>query len=103
MTPEGKSLYKDAQYIMQFSRDAVLRAEAAGDAEDFYLRIGTSTLTPDAYITDNWSAVVKSMPDLQLRIVSFENSREAAREILANFGQHDNILIWLPVFILMIF
>ena len=88
LTPEGRSLYKDAQYIMQFSRDAVLRAEAAGDAEEFYLRVGTSILTPDAYITDNWATVVKAMPDLQLRIVSFENSREAAREILANLGQH---------------
>lgn len=93
LTAEGRSLYKDAQYIVKFSRDAVLRAEVAGGVEDFCVRVGTSILTPDSYITDNWSYISKEIPDLQLRIVSFENSREAAREILTNFGKYIDMVI----------
>ena len=46
LTPAGKSLYKDAKYIIEYSRYAIIRAKAQINPANELLRIGTSLTTP---------------------------------------------------------
>lgn len=48
LTEAGKSLYGDAKHIIQYSREAALRARNAMQKDDSVIRIGTSPMTPGA-------------------------------------------------------
>lgn len=42
LTEAGKSIYRDAQYIIQYCKDSVVRAKNAAEEGDKVIRIGTS-------------------------------------------------------------
>ena len=46
LTKAGESLYKDAKYIIEYSRESVERAKAAMLEESQIIRIGTSPVMP---------------------------------------------------------
>ena len=48
LTEAGKSLYKDAKYIIQYCKESVERAKKAMQEKDNIIRIGTSPMTPAA-------------------------------------------------------
>ena len=48
LTEAGKSLYKDAKYIIEYCKESVERAKRAMQEKDNVIRIGTSPMTPAA-------------------------------------------------------
>ena len=46
LTEAGKSLYKDAKYIIQYCKESVERAKKAMQEKDNIIRIGTSPMNP---------------------------------------------------------
>lgn len=90
LTEAGKSLYRDARYIVQYCRDSVERARIA--AGGGVIRIGTSPMTPAQVLLDLWSRVESICPGLKFRMVPFENTPENAREILANLGRNIDVV-----------
>lgn len=92
LTAAGKSLYKDAKYIIQYCRDSVERAKKAMEEKDNIIRIGTSPMTPATPIVELWSKVQKEYPDIHLQIIPYMNSQESAREILKNLGTNIDIV-----------
>ncbi len=92
LTEAGKSIYKDAKYIIRYSRDSLNRARNAMKKNDQVIRIGTSLMTPSRFVTDLWPKIHKECPNLKFQIVSFENTPENAREILRNLGQGIDIV-----------
>ena len=52
LTNGGQSLYKDAQYMMRYSSDAVERAKQAQQKKGHILRLGTSPITPPQFLLD---------------------------------------------------
>ena len=57
LTPEGKSLYRDTQYVIQYCKDAVIRAKNAAQEGDKVIRIGTSPMTPGQFLMDLWPRI----------------------------------------------
>lgn len=92
LTEAGKSLYKDARYIIQYCKDSVERARKAMEEKDNVIRIGTSPMTPAAPIVEIWSKVQKEHPDIRLQIIPYMNSQENAREILKNLGTNIDVV-----------
>lgn len=92
LTPEGKSLYRDAQYVIQYCRDAVIRAKNAAQEGDQVIRIGTSPMTPGQFLMDLWPRIHEYCPDVKFKLVPYENTPENAREILRNLGEHIDIV-----------
>ena len=88
LTPAGKSLYKDAKYIIEYSRYAIIRAKAQINPANELLRIGTSLTTPVQFLVDLWPQILTFAPSLKFELVSFENTPENAREIMRNFGSN---------------
>ena len=92
LTEAGKSIYRDAQYIIQYCKDSVVRAKNAAEAGDQVIRIGTSPMTPGQFLLDLWPSLHAHCPDIKFQLVPYENTPENAREILRNLGQNIDIV-----------
>lgn len=92
LTEAGKSLYKDAKYVIQYCKESVERAKRAMEEKDSVIRIGTSPMTPVAPLLREWSKVQKEYPDIKLQMIPFMNTLENAREILKNFGTNIDVV-----------
>lgn len=92
LTGAGKSLYKDAKYIIQYCKDSVERAKKVMEEKDNVIRIGTSPMTPAQPLVDSWAQVQEKCPDIKIQLVPFMNSQESAREILKNLGTNIDVV-----------
>ena len=78
LTAAGKSLYKDAKYIIQYCKDSVERAKKVMEEKDNMIRIGTSPMTTAAPLLEIWSKVQKKYPEIRVQMVPYINSQENA-------------------------
>ena len=92
LTRAGESFYKDAKYMMEYSRKAIARAQAAMQDENSVVHIGTSPMTPAQLLTDLWPQIHQHCSDVSFQLVPFENTPENAREILKNLGEHIDVV-----------
>lgn len=92
LTEGGKSFYKDAKYIVQYCKDAVIRAKGMMNAEEDVIRIGTSPMTPPQTLIGAWNKLLKVCPNTKFQLVPFVNTPENAREILKNLGQNIDVV-----------
>ena len=92
LTRAGASLYSDAKYIMQYCKDAVIRAQNAMQENDTVIRIGTSPMTPAQVLVDLWPKIHEHCPEIKFQLVPFENTLENAQEILKNLGHNIDII-----------
>lgn len=92
ITKAGKSLYRDAKYMIQYSKDSLQRAQDAMKEEVDEIRVGTSSLTPPDIFVNLWPRIQKIYPSMTLKLIPFENTPEHAREILANMGQNIDVV-----------
>lgn len=92
LTKAGESLYKDSAYLVQYSREAVERARKAMQETQQIIRIGISVMTPTTFLLGLWPKLQEISPDLQFRLVSFENTPENAREILTHLGKNIDVV-----------
>lgn len=92
LTEAGKSLYKDAKYIIQYCKESVERAKKVMEEKDNVIRIGTSPMTPAQPLVDSWAQVQEKCPDIKIQLVPFMNSLESAREILKNLGTNIDVV-----------
>lgn len=92
VTAAGKSLYRDAKYLIQYSKESVNRAKDAMDVQEEVIRIGVSPMTPPQVFVTLWPKIQKYCPELKLKLVPFENTPENAREILGNLEQNIDVI-----------
>ncbi len=92
LTKAGRSVYGDAKYLIQYSKDSLTRAHNAMQSEEKVIRIGSSLMTPSQFIMDLWPKIKEYCSDIKFQIVSFENTPENAREILKNLGVNIDIV-----------
>lgn len=92
LTKAGRSFYKDAKYILQYMQDAVARAQQAAREDVPPVRLGTSLMTPSQFLLGLWPDIQKKDPELNIRLVPFDNTPENAKEILSRLGQHIDVV-----------
>lgn len=92
LTKAGRSIYGDAKYLIQYSKDSLTRANNAMQSEEKVVRIGSSLMTPAQFILELWPKIKEICPDIKFQIVPFENTPENAREILNNLGTNIDIV-----------
>lgn len=92
LTDAGKSYYQDAKYMIQYAKDAQIRAQNAMQDNVNMIRIGTSLMTPSQFLIELWPQIRKIHPELKFQMVNFDNTPENAREILKNLGQNIDIV-----------
>ena len=92
VTEAGKSIYKDAVYIINYCKESVKRAKDAEQITDDVIRVGISPLTPPQVFVELWPKIQKMYPNMKFQLITFENTPENAREILANLGQNIDVV-----------
>lgn len=92
VTAAGESLYQDAKYMVNYSKEAIERAKEAGNDEDDVIRVGISSMTPPQVFVELWPRIQEQYPNVKFKLVPFENTPENAREILANLGQNIDVI-----------
>lgn len=90
LTEAGRSFYKDALRLFEFSHEAIARARGLAERLKTTFRVGTSMLNPCKAFMDLWQGISGDMPQYGLRIVPFEDNRAGIlAEIAALGGKYD--------------
>ena len=92
LTKAGRSIYGDAKYIIQYSKDSITQANNAMQGEEKIIRIGSSPMTPAQFILELWPKLKEKCQDMKFQMIPYENTPENAREILRNLGQNIDIV-----------
>ena len=87
VTEAGKSIYKDAKYIIQYSKESLIRAEDTMQGDKGVIRVGISPMTPPQFFGSLFPKIQELYPEIKFQLIPFENTPENAREILGNLGQ----------------
>lgn len=92
LTESGKSLYKDAEYVIKYCKESVIRAKNAMSGDENVIRVGVSLMTSPQVFVDLWPKIHENIPDMKFQLVPFENTLENAKEILENLGQNIDVV-----------
>ena len=92
VTESGKSLYQDAKYLIQYTKESLIRAQDAMNRDEEVIRVGISPMTPPAIFVELWPKIQARYQDMKFKMIPFENTTENAREILANMGQNIDVV-----------
>ena len=92
ITEAGKSLYHDAKYLIQYSKESLIRAQEAMNHNEEIIRVGISPMTPPEVFVELWPKIQKIYPEMKFKLITFENTPENAREILANMGKNIDVI-----------
>lgn len=73
LTQSGDVIYKDAKFIIDYSKKSIANAKSKFISCNKKFYIGTSTLNPAKYFFDLWYLVNKNFPEYSLHLVRFED------------------------------
>lgn len=93
LTPAGEIIYKDAKFIIDYSKKSIASANAATVAYDTTFCVGTSLLNPAKPFMDLWYRVNKDFPDYQLHLVPFEDNHDGILSKIEKLGEKFDFLI----------
>jgi DNA-binding transcriptional LysR family regulator len=87
LTSAGRTMYQDAKYIMHYTSIAISRAKQATLNDKSIIRVGQSLITPSDFLVELWPRIQEHCPELQIRIVPYENTPEIVSDLLENIGK----------------
>lgn len=93
LTESGKSIYKDAKYIIEYSDEAIKRAKTIHNNKKSVIRIGTSLLNPCKTILDLWSKINDMYPQFKIQIVPFEDDHASILNTIKNIGKNFDFIV----------
>ena len=91
LTPAGKSIYKDARFLVNFSRESIKRAKEIAKNEGNLVRIGLSPLTPTKFLGQVWPVASKQYPNLRIQLIPFENEKVFVWNMLTHLGNEGEV------------
>lgn len=93
LTPAGKVIYRDAKFMIDYSKKSIAGAIAATQRYDTTFCVGTSLLNPAKPFMDLWYRVNKDFPDYKLHLVPFEDDHEDILSEIEMLGEKFDFLI----------
>lgn len=93
LTPAGKVIYRDAKFIMDYSKKSVAAANTATLDYDTTFCVGTSLLNPAKPFMDLWYKINQSFPDYKLHLVPFEDNHDGILSEIKKLGEKFDFLI----------
>lgn len=73
-TPAGEVIYRDAKFMINYSKKSITAANAATHTYDTTFCVGTSLLNPAKPFMDLWYHINQSFPDYKLHLVPLEDT-----------------------------
>lgn len=93
LTPAGKIIYRDAKFMIDYSKKSIASANAATLTYDTTFCIGTSLLNPAKPFMDLWYRVNQKFPDYKLHLVPFEDDHEGILSEIEKLGEKFDFLV----------
>lgn len=93
ITPAGKVIYRDAKFMIDYSKKSIAAANAATLKYDTTFCVGTSLLNPAKPFMDLWYRVNKYFPDYKLHLVPFEDNHDGILSEIEKLGEKFDFLI----------
>ncbi len=93
LTEEGKLIYKDARFMIDYSAKSIAAAKAIRLPFDSIFCVGTSLLNPAKPFMDLWYRVNSQFPDYKLHLVPFEDDHDGILSEIEKLGEKFDFLI----------
>lgn len=93
LTPAGRVIYRDAKFIIDYSRKSVAAAKAATLDYDTTFCVETSLLNPAKPFMDLWYKINRNFPNYKLHLVPFEDNHEGILSEIRKLGEKFDFLI----------
>lgn len=75
LTDSGKSIYRDARRIIQFSNQALQTAHALNSSQKDIIRLGSSLMNPARPIVNLWTSICSKYPHIKIQIIPIDDSK----------------------------
>lgn len=92
-TQAGKIIYRDAKFIIDYSKKSITEATAAASDDGAIFRAGTSRFAPARAFMDLWYQVSPDFPGSKLQLVSFEDDSQGLLPEIKKLGKTFDFLI----------
>lgn len=93
LTSAGDIIYRDAKFIIDYSKKSVAAAKATLHSNGTTFCVGTSLLNPAKPFMDLWYRVNQSFKDYKLHLVPFEDNHEGILSEIERLGEKFDFLI----------
>lgn len=93
LTAAGAVIYRDAKFIIDYSKKSIADAKTTMHLADTTFCVGTSLLNPAKPFMDLWYLVNKEFPEYKLHLVPFEDNHEGILNEIGQLGQKFDFLI----------
>lgn len=93
LTAAGEIIYRDAKFMIDYSKKSLAEAKAAEHSYDTTFCVGTSLLNPAKPFMDIWYSVNKKFPDYKLHLVPFEDDHDGILSEIKKLGEKFDFLI----------
>lgn len=93
LTAAGKSLYKDAKHIINYSNKAIDKARSLVVDSEYTLCVASSLLNPCKPFMDLWYKVNHLFPKYKLHIAPFDDDGEGILSIIGTLGKKDDFVV----------
>ncbi len=93
LTPAGEMIYRDAEFIIDYSKKSIAAAQNMAHAHDATFCVGISLLNPAKPFMDLWYRINQSFPDYKLHLVPFEDNHEGILSEIKKLGEKFDFLI----------
>lgn len=92
-TAAGEIIYRDAKYIIEYSKKSLNEAKAKTKEYDTTFCVGTSLLNPAKPFMDLWYKINGDFPDYKLHLVPFEDNCDGIISEIKGLGKKFDFLI----------
>ncbi|MCI8554784.1 MAG: LysR family transcriptional regulator [Clostridiales bacterium] len=93
LTKAGNILYRDAKFIIEYSKKSIAEAKKAALDYDTTFCVGTSLLNPAKPFMEIWYRVNKDFSHYRLHLVPFEDNHEGILFEIGKLGEKFDFLI----------
>lgn len=93
LTAAGEIIYRDAKFMMDYSKKSISEANATEYSYETTFCVGTSLLNPAKPFMDIWYRVNKKFPDYKLHLVPFEDDHKGVLSEIEKLGEKFDFLI----------
>lgn len=93
LTAAGEIIYRDAKFMINYSKKSIAAANAVTHNYDTTFCVGTSLLNPAKPFMDLWYRVNQSFPNYKLHLVPFEDNHEGILSEIEKLGEKFDFLI----------
>ncbi len=93
LTPAGEMIYRDAKFLMDYSKKSIAAAHETAHTYDTTFCVGTSLLNPAKPFMDLWYRVNRQFPGYKLHLVPFEDNHDGILSEIEKLGKKFDFLI----------